>query len=71
LRSQKFFVPSQQAGFDALALMRLIDRTFTAALIPHKDRGPFVDMFWKTARDVLTDYEFPHAMDYPYFPPLQ
>jgi adenosine deaminase len=69
-RSQQLFVLSEKAGFDALAVLKLIDRTFRAALIPYKDKDALTITFWNKSRELLTDYGFPHAMDYIYFPPL-
>jgi adenosine deaminase len=69
-RSQQLFVLGEEAGFDALGVLRLIDRTFAAALMPYKDRCVFAERFWKISREVLTDFGFPHVMNCTYFPEL-
>jgi adenosine deaminase len=70
-RSQQLFLIGEQAGFDALGLLQFIDRTFTAALLPYKDRVALQEAFWKKSQEILSDYGFPHTIDYTYFPPLK
>jgi adenosine deaminase len=70
-RSEQLFVLGERAGFDALAVLKLIDRTFRAALIPYKEKQALTVNLWKSSRKLLTDYGFPYTMDYNYFPPLK
>jgi hypothetical protein len=70
-RSQQLFSIAENAGFDALGVLAFMNRTFTATLIPYKERLALTDSFWNVSRDILTDYGFPHTIDSTYFPPLK
>jgi adenosine deaminase len=67
-RSQQLFEIAEQAGFDAISLIRVMDNTFRAAFLPYKDTSQYQRMFWEKSTEILKENGFSATMNYSYFP---
>jgi len=66
-RSDQLYNMAEEAGLDAISLLRIISNSFESCFLPYAEMKQLNKQFWIDAEKILKDNGFSRVMNYEYF----